>query len=90
MTDRLEANIPRLAWMHVFSSAQFHLVVFTTLSPLLGYAVDVYSLPTALLLMGLALIVTAGGFALAYRSRHTSGGTASRRRSARSRPGPAT
>ena len=44
-----------------------------TLSPLLGYAVDAYSLPAALLLMGVALIATAGGFALAYGRRHREG-----------------
>jgi MFS family permease len=42
-------------------------VLFMTLSPLLGYAVDAYSLPTALLLMGVTLIVATVGFALAYR-----------------------
>ena len=53
-----------------------HSVLFMTLSPLLGYAVDAYSLPTALLLMGLILVVTAGGFALAYRSGRKSRGIA--------------
>jgi MFS family permease len=48
-------------------------VLFMALSPLLGYAVDVYSLPTALLLMGVVLVLTAGGFALAYGSRHRGG-----------------
>jgi hypothetical protein len=41
--------------------------LFMTLSPMMGYMVDAYSLPTALLGMGITLIVTAGGFALAYR-----------------------
>jgi MFS family permease len=44
-------------------------VLFMTLSPLLGYAVDAYSLPTALLLMGVTLIVATVGFALAYGRR---------------------
>ena len=44
-------------------------VLFMTLSPLLGYAVDAYSLPTALLLMGVTLVLAAAGFALAYRRR---------------------
>lgn len=44
-------------------------VLFMTLSPLLGHAVDVYSLPTALLLMGVVLVLVAAGFALAYRRR---------------------
>jgi MFS family permease len=41
-------------------------VLFMTLSPLLGYAVDAYSLPVALLMMGVALGVAATGFALVY------------------------
>jgi MFS family permease len=44
-------------------------VLFMALSPLLGYAVDAYSLPTALLLMGVTLILAAAGFALAYGRR---------------------
>jgi hypothetical protein len=43
-----------------------HSVLFMTLSPLLGYAVDVYSLAATLIWMGVTLILTAGGFALAY------------------------
>ena len=41
-------------------------VLFMTLSPLLGYAVDAYNLPTALLMMGIILGMVAAGFALAY------------------------
>jgi hypothetical protein len=40
--------------------------LFMCFSPLLGYVVDAYSLSTALLLMGVTLIVVAVGFALAY------------------------
>jgi hypothetical protein len=43
--------------------------LFMTLSPLLGYAVDAYSLPTALLLMGVTLVLATAGFALAYGRR---------------------
>jgi MFS family permease len=42
-------------------------VLFMGLSPLLGYAVDAYSLPTALLLMGATLVLATLGFALGYR-----------------------
>ena len=41
-------------------------VLFMCLSPLLGYAVDAYSLPTALLQMGVLLGLVAAGFTLAY------------------------
>ena len=44
-------------------------VLFMCFSPLLGYVVDAYSLPTALLLMGITLIVVVVGFALAYGPR---------------------
>jgi hypothetical protein len=44
-------------------------VLFMGFSPLLGYAVDAYSLPTALLWMGVTLILVAVGFGMAYGRR---------------------
>ena len=44
-------------------------VLFMTLSPLVGHFVDLYSLPTALLLMGMALVATALIFFFAYQKR---------------------
>jgi hypothetical protein len=42
-------------------------VLFMTLSPLLGHFVDLYTLPRALLLMGIVLIVTSMVFSVAYQ-----------------------
>jgi MFS family permease len=44
-------------------------VLFMTLSPLVGHLVDLYSLPTALLLMGMALVAMALIFFFAYQKR---------------------
>jgi len=53
-------------------------ILFITISPLLGHFVDLYSLTTALLLMGVALVVTALAFSFAYGvvSRGEDGGLA--------------
>jgi hypothetical protein len=44
-------------------------LLFMTFSPLIGHFVDLYSLTTALLLMGLVLVTVSLVFYLAYRQR---------------------
>ncbi len=45
-------------------------LLFVTLSPLVGYLVDLYSLTTALLLMGLALVVVSLAFFFLWNGEH--------------------
>jgi MFS family permease len=68
LADYINARIPSSKRATVLSIKNMvNSVLFMTLSPLLGHLIDVYALPSALLLMGTALVVTSFVFLALYR-----------------------
>jgi MFS family permease len=68
LADYINARIPSSKRATVLSIKNMvNSVLFMTLSPLLGRFVDVYALPSALLLMGAVLVVTSFVFLVLYR-----------------------
>jgi MFS family permease len=68
LADYINVRIPSSRRATVLSIKNMvNSVLFMTLSPLLGHFVDLYSLPSALLLMGAVLVVTSIVFFAAYQ-----------------------
>ena len=59
-------GVPKVIWGSLLPVDEFNRIILT-LSPLLGHFVDLYSLPRALLLMGIVLVVTSIVFSVAYQ-----------------------
>jgi len=71
LADYINKRIPSSTRATVLSiKNMMNSILFMTISPLLGHSVDLYSLPTALLLMGVVLTITALAFFVAYGSMH--------------------
>lgn len=70
LADYINARIPSSKRATVLSIKNMvNSVLFMTLSPLLGRLVDLYALPSALLLMGAILVVTSLVFLALYRDK---------------------